>query len=422
MKTRHLGARVAPIVVLVVASCCLFAASALPAGTSTGRAALAASPAAPVAKTPSAAVAAVRPVFIWSKVAGATRYEIRVYSGTTLALKKTGITRCSWTSSIPLPRGVAFTWKVRAGNRRGTGAWSKSRSFVGSSLGSDDIAYTLKGDISAISPVGGAPVSLTAGSSWDYGMAWSPDHSRLAFIRRPSRDKSWLNDGAVYLFDSGDGAITRLRYQGPSLAAASGSLAWSPNGRFLAGACRRDPKNRYSKPQLTVLDLQTLRTHVVYTVDERNGPSVCSLDWSPDSTQLVACAYWADPAPTYRVNVATGALVQYSYNGAYTVSWSRADWTILLDEFGPDAMYRIQRRTSDGDLLNTLWDQSISGLTGDEEWSPVYSPSGSQVAYFAWLGDRLSLRSAKPDGSGIVTVRAFTVSRDAAFGVSAAWK
>ena len=100
---------------------CLFAAVA-PAGAVTA-------PGRPTAKTPKGAINTTRPTFKWSKAARAAKYEVRVYKGRTLKLKKTGITRLSWKSSKTLPRGVSLTWKVRGRNAGGNGAWSKRLTF-----------------------------------------------------------------------------------------------------------------------------------------------------------------------------------------------------------------------------------------------------------------------------------------------------
>jgi hypothetical protein len=55
---------------------------------------------------------------------GAAKYEVRVYKGTRLIRKKTGITKLSWKCTRQLPRGVRLSWKVRAVNVAGAGAWS----------------------------------------------------------------------------------------------------------------------------------------------------------------------------------------------------------------------------------------------------------------------------------------------------------
>ena len=95
-----------------------------------GAASAAAKPGTPTAKTPKGTVTTATPSFTWSKAKGATKYELRVYEGSTLRLKKTGLKKTSWQAVQALPTNVPLTWKVRAANARGSGAWSKSLAFT----------------------------------------------------------------------------------------------------------------------------------------------------------------------------------------------------------------------------------------------------------------------------------------------------
>jgi len=95
----------------------------------TGTARAAAKPGTPTAKRPQGTIATTTPTFTWSKVAGAAKYELRVYTGSKLQLVKPGITKLLWKSGEALPTNVSLTWKVRASNARGPGAWSKSLKF-----------------------------------------------------------------------------------------------------------------------------------------------------------------------------------------------------------------------------------------------------------------------------------------------------
>jgi len=109
-------------------------------------AALAASPGKPTAKAPTGTISTAKPTFKWTAAARATKYEVRVYKGSKQVLKKTGLTKLSWKSSISLPRNVDLTWKVRAGNASGSGAWSKSLAFkvaltIGSAYQGGRVAY-----------------------------------------------------------------------------------------------------------------------------------------------------------------------------------------------------------------------------------------------------------------------------------------
>ena len=113
--------------VLALLTALLLAGTALAAGPQgPGKSA---KPGKPVAKAPSGAIASATPSFTWSKASGAAKYELRVYQGGTLLLTKTGIRQRVWTSMLALPTSVDLSWKVRASNARGAGAWSKRLGF-----------------------------------------------------------------------------------------------------------------------------------------------------------------------------------------------------------------------------------------------------------------------------------------------------
>lgn len=133
------------LVALLLAS--FGAGAAASAAQATGRAL--ARPGRPIAKSPSATIQSARPLFTWSKAPRATRYEVRVYRAGALQLTKTGVGKLSWRCRARLDKNVAYTWKVRARNAAGNGAWSGRRRFsvvlaIGDSYGGGKVAYILK--------------------------------------------------------------------------------------------------------------------------------------------------------------------------------------------------------------------------------------------------------------------------------------
>jgi hypothetical protein len=107
-------------------------------------------PGKPAAKSPTGAITTTRPTLTWSKAPRAATYEVRVYEGDKLLVKKTGLAKRSWKSSKTLPKDVALTWKVRARNAGGNGAWSKRPAFkvvtlaIGDAYGGGIVAYILQ--------------------------------------------------------------------------------------------------------------------------------------------------------------------------------------------------------------------------------------------------------------------------------------
>jgi hypothetical protein len=142
VSARRAGRTPLVAVLLALLVVCGLAAAAAPAGA-------AAKPGKPTAKAPTGTISTVKPNFKWSKAAGATTYEVRVYNGSKQLLKHTGITKVSWKSSKALPENVSLTWKVRARNAAGSGAWSKSLKFmvglaIGGAYQGGKIAYILQ--------------------------------------------------------------------------------------------------------------------------------------------------------------------------------------------------------------------------------------------------------------------------------------
>jgi hypothetical protein len=86
-------------------------------------------PGKPVAKSPKGLIAGRTPTFKWMAAALAASYEVRIYKGSRLMTKKTGITKLSWKCTRRLPRKVWLTWKVRADNAVGAGPWSARPRF-----------------------------------------------------------------------------------------------------------------------------------------------------------------------------------------------------------------------------------------------------------------------------------------------------
>ncbi|MEI6449749.1 MAG: hypothetical protein WCP98_07335 [Actinomycetes bacterium] len=123
---RALGALTTTLMLALFAAL-LLAGSALAAGhESLGKGA---APGKPTAAAPRGAILTTTPIFIWGKARGAARYELRVSEAGTLLLKKSGLSKPWWQCSTDLPTDVALTWKVRASNAAGAGAWSRSLAF-----------------------------------------------------------------------------------------------------------------------------------------------------------------------------------------------------------------------------------------------------------------------------------------------------
>jgi len=142
-------------------------------------------PGVPTPKAPRGSIASTTPTFTWSKARGGARYEVRVYDGNEMLLRKTGITRLSWTSSSALAKDVSLAWKVRASSAGGTGAWSRSLTFrvligelaIGDSYQGGKVAYILQPD--------------------DPGYVAGETHGLIAATADESDDIPWWNGSSI---------------------------------------------------------------------------------------------------------------------------------------------------------------------------------------------------------------------------------
>jgi hypothetical protein len=79
--------------------------------------------------SPKGTISGTRPTFKWKKIAVAKSYDVMVYKGSKLILKKTGVSTLTWKASKSLPRTVYLTWKVRGVNTAGPGVYSAALKF-----------------------------------------------------------------------------------------------------------------------------------------------------------------------------------------------------------------------------------------------------------------------------------------------------
>ena len=79
------------------------------------------SPVQATAVSPKGSISTTRPTFRWKKMRLAAGYEVRIYKGSKLLLKRTASVN-SWRATKALPRGAKLAWKVRAVNAAGAGS------------------------------------------------------------------------------------------------------------------------------------------------------------------------------------------------------------------------------------------------------------------------------------------------------------
>ncbi|MGE5762059.1 MAG: S9 family peptidase [Gemmatimonadota bacterium] len=94
--------------------------------------------------------------------------------------------------------------------------------------------------------------TLTAGAADDAAPSWSPDGTRIAFVRTPPPEPGSGEGSDVYVVEARRGAEPRAltAFPGPD----GGPLAWSPDGAWVAFFRTDDPKYyAYQMPKLAIV-------------------------------------------------------------------------------------------------------------------------------------------------------------------------
>jgi len=248
-----------------------------------------------------------------------------------------------------------------------------------------------------IAPDGSGLKRLTSGAAYDMAPAWSPGRGTIAFMRFDSGDP-YKGAAGLTLMRSDGSNVRRLVYEGPSLTSGTHALAYSPNGRLLAGGSKVTPEGEVWKWAVTVLDLKTRRSRIVCRYQSEGG--IQSLSWSPNGRQLALTVEYGAGAGLLKVDVASGRLLK-THEGGYntgSVSW-RPDGKYLLC-----SMFRAPGST-DWTYLAKPDGTRVKKL-GSGQGDPAYSPDGAHYAFVVrgrW-GYPCTIKSAHADGSDIKTI------------------
>jgi Tol biopolymer transport system component len=230
---------------------------------------------------------------------------------------------------------------------------------------------------------GSGPRQLTEGSVAVAGPAWSRDHKTIAYLRG-SGSAAYYREVWVMRADGSD--QHKLSYSGPSLSNGSRALAYSKNGRYLAGGCRLPGQGKWA---VTVLDRKTGKSRIVCRFRCENG--VQSLSWSRDGRRLAASIEYGGGYGMLMIDVPKARLVK-EYGGYASVSWR------------PDGRYLLCHLVRVGESSVTCLlrpDGTKAGRLGTKQNEPTYSPDGTHYAFASNSG---VLKVAESDGSNVKTV------------------
>jgi len=243
------------------------------------------------------------------------------------------------------------------------------------------IAYSVDGDLWTADPITGATHAILTSSDDDLAPAFSPDGTRIAFLRKATVDGSL---GEEIVVANADGSNPIVVSRQPA-ARASTHLEWAPDSRsLLTGlpdasevlvldattfaearvvATDADPHVRPYRPPngdsillgrtlngksaIVRLDLGTGGEFVLATSDGDLGPA----RWSPDGSQVVYTATPADDPESRRL-----FLVNADGTGARQITSAPGTWWDIDAAWSPDgsriAFLPYERTAEDPDI----WD------------------------------------------------------------------
>jgi Tol biopolymer transport system component len=210
-------------------------------------------------------------------------------------------------------------------------------------------------------------VPLTSGAADDHSPRWSPDHTKIAFVRSGGASTT-----GVWLMNADGSQQARVSPVG------YGGIAWSPDGT-----------------RLLVTSGDTVRT---VNADGSGTADVGIMSTSPGTVCLADPAWSPDGA-----TIAGSCTTDQGDAGAFTQAY-------LMNPNGSNL-----RRLSNPQTYG-----SENSATSYAEGEPTWSPNGLQVAFWSFA---MGVTVANPDGSNAFSVTGDTPPRipSVGFGASPDW-
>jgi Tol biopolymer transport system component len=266
------------------------------------------------------------------------------------------------------------------------------------------VAFQRNGEIYAVNANGTGVANLSNDNTPDTGEsdpAWSPDGTHIAFVRQHADTGGGTYARNIWVM-AADGtnqhnltpndptATTRIDEEAP---------AWSPDGTKLA-FIRRDNGNPfccpYIAPSVDVWIMNADGTGQKNLTNTPPGPSESDPAWSPDGSKI-AFSRFDDTRNIYTVNSdGTGDEHQLTDTG-YNLdpNWSPDGSKIVFDANRGDNRLKLWVMNADGSDESQITDPQVPENQGDRK--AAWSPAGDKIVFESTQG---GLATINPDGTG----------------------
>jgi TolB protein len=216
-------------------------------------------------------------------------------------------------------------------------------------------------DLFALNAGQSAPIRLTDSPADDRDPAWSPDGKRLAFASR--RDGNW----EIYILEMESGQTTRLTFD----TAFEANPTWSPDGLWIA-------YESYYEGNLDISIYRADASEGPYAVTHQQGPDF-DPSWSPDGRSLAYASLRGHTQDIFVISLDDPNDAE-ALNITNTLTDNEADPVWNTD--GTILAYEAVQNGAQVIYSQTLIAGSIPAAIGQGH-SPSWSPDGTQVVYFS---------------------------------------